>query len=251
MHVVLRARSLAAAATVILGVSACSTFQSPQGQTAEVPALQGWSARALPGKQATRYSVAQRGGRPCVLAQAQNSVSLWRREVAVPAGDISRIEFDWWITRQSRLSSVAQAHSDDAAARIVLGFEGDEARLPLRNRMQFDLVRTLTGESPPFATLMYVWDAQAEPETLIVSSRSDRVRKIVVGRGDGAQGRWQRISRDLQADFVRAYGEAPGRLISLAMMTDADNTASQTEACYGGIRLFDKQGSLLEGSLNF
>jgi hypothetical protein len=121
----------------------------------------------------------------------------------------------------------------------------------LRNRLQFDLVQTLTGEAPPFATLMYVWDANAAPETVIISARSDRIRKIVVGSGKQGLGSWQRLRRDVRADFQKAFGEAPGTLTSMAMMTDGDNTGSRAEACYGSILLLDSAQQALGGSLQF
>jgi hypothetical protein len=43
--------------------------------------------------------------------------------------------------------------------------------------------------------------------------------------------------RDLTADYIKAYGYAPGNLIGIALMTDTDNTKSQTRAYYGDIEL--------------
>ncbi|MDC8785471.1 DUF3047 domain-containing protein [Roseateles koreensis] len=214
-------------------------------------ALADWSARELPGKPATHYSVIERSGRPCVLAQANESASLWRRGMALDAHQIARLQFDWWIGGFAPQASVLEAETDDAPARILLGFSGDESQLSFRNRMQFELARTLTGESPPYALLMYVWDANAAVDTLTISSRSDRIRKIVVGTGprQAANKGWVRLERDPVADFTRAFGEAPGRLISMALMTDADNTHSQADACYGNILLLDPEGRILPGSL--
>lgn len=214
-------------------------------------AMKAWSARGLPGKKLTEYSFADRGGQACVLAQARQSVSLWRRSLNLSSQELHVLQFDWWIAGVGLLdkrASVTASSTDDAPARLLLGFDGDESRLSMGNRMQFELAEALTGEAPPFATLMYVWDRAAAPETVIVSARSDRIRKIVVGSGSG-DGRWQRLQRDVHADYLRAFGEAPGRLISMALMTDADNTASRAEACYGSILLLDAQSQLLDGSL--
>ena len=51
----------------------------------------------------------------------------------------------------------------------------------LRNTL---LAEALTGERPPYATLVYVWDATAPVGTVIINPRSDRIRKIVVDSGD-------------------------------------------------------------------
>ena len=216
-------------------------------------ALADWSTRSLPGKKVTRYSFSQRGGRDCILAEARQSVSLWRRALNVPIHALHSLQFDWWIAGVGLLdarASVTASSTDDAPARLLLGFDGDESRLSMANRMQFELAAALTGEAPPFATLMYVWDRAAAAETVVVSARSDRIRKIVVGTGSG-DGNWRRLQRDVRADYLLAFGEVPGRLISMALMTDADNTASRAEACYGSILLLDAQSQPLDGSLQF
>ena len=48
---------------------------------------------------------------------------------------------------------------------------------------------------------------------------------------------WRDHRRDLVADFRRAFGEDPGPLQAIAVMTDTDNTGSQAEAWYGPITL--------------
>jgi len=213
--------------------------------------LADWSARELPGKKSTRYDLVQRAGRACVRAQAKESASLWRRGMNQPTQQVASLQFDWWIGEFSTRASVVDADTDDAPARLLIGFDGDAGKLSMRNRMQFDLVRTLTGESPPYALLMYVWDANAPVDTLVTSTRSDRIRKIVVGSGprSPAHQGWASFKRDLVADFTRAFGEAPGPLISMALMTDGDNTRSRSDACYGDILLLDSQGQVLPGSL--
>ncbi len=193
--------------------------------------------------------MAQRDGQACVLAQASQSVSLWRRPLKIEPERLAALQFDWWIQTLEMGATVLDPDTDDAPARLLLGFDGDESGLSLRNRMQFDLVQTLTGEAPPFATLMYVWDASAAPETVLISARSDRIRKIVVGSGEGGRGSWQRLRRDVRADYIKAFGEAPGLLSSMAMMTDGDNTRSRAEACYGNILLLDGGQQALRGSL--
>lgn len=238
-------------AAVLLGGCASSLDRSQplDGDAPMPPALADWSERDLPGKRSTDYSFAARDGRACVLARADRSVSVWRRSLRLDAARLEAIEFDWWIATQPSRASIADPAKADAAVRLVLGFDGDEQRLSLRNRLQFELARTLTGESPPYATLIYAWDPALPLDTVIVSARSDRIREIVVGSGRPAHSQWQRLRRNPRADFERAFGEAPGALITMGVMTDGDNTVSRAEACYGDIVLLDAGGQALEGSL--
>ena len=232
-------------------LAACAQAPKAPPSAAQRPELDGWVMRELPGKRKTNYSLAERGGRPCVLAHAERSVSMWRRRLQLDVRQVERLEFDWWIASHQQDATVAAPETDDAPARLLLAFDGDVARLSARNRMLFELAETVSGEAPPFATLMYVWDAKAAPETLVVSRRSDRIRKIVVGSGPAEPARWRRFERDVAADYRRAFGEEPGPLVGAAFMTDGDNTGTRAEACYGAMVFRDAQQRSLPGSLVF
>ncbi|MBP7521960.1 MAG: DUF3047 domain-containing protein, partial [Leptothrix sp. (in: Bacteria)] len=62
---------------------------------------------------------------------------------------------------------------------------------------------------------------------------------VVVESGARRLGQWLRYERDVVADFRAAYGEDPGELIGIAVMTDSDNTGTEAEAFYGPIELWD------------
>jgi hypothetical protein len=121
--------------------------------------------------------------------------------------------------------------------RLVLAFEGDRSRLSPRDHMLSELARAITGEDMPYATLMYVWSSHHAPGTVLKSSRTDRIRKLVLESGPNRLNRWLDYERDIRADFVQAYGEEPGRLIAVGIMTDTDNTRASTQAWYGPVVL--------------
>lgn len=227
----------------LLGLLSGCAPQAPlradaSGPTSSIEAApDGWENVALPGKQPTRYVWDVASGQSAWRADSVRSASMWRKRLSVPASDLRQIEFAWRVDQLIPDAIVADAGQDDAPARILVAFDGDHAKLSLRNRMLFDLADTLTGERPPYATLMYVWaDAKSAPETVLISQRSDRIRKIVVDTGSQHLGHWRRHRRDLVADFLRAFGEPPGDVIGVALMTDSDNTGSAAQAWYGDIR---------------
>lgn len=119
---------------------------------------------------------------------------------------------------------------------MVFGFDGDRQRLSARNRNLFDLAETLTGEAPPFATLMYVWDPALPVGTVVVNPRTDRIRKIVVDSGPQHLRSWRDHQRNLAEDFRRAFNEEPGALVSVAVMSDSDNTKSQARSWFGPVQ---------------
>jgi hypothetical protein len=58
---------------------------------------------------------------------------------------------------------------------------------------------------------------------------------IVAASGSDRVGSWQEISRNLLEDYRRAFGEEPGRITAIGIMTDTDNTGGRAQAWYGDI----------------
>jgi hypothetical protein len=56
---------------------------------------------------------------------------------------------------------------------------------------------------------------------------------LVVESGTRNLNRWIDYERNIQADFEQAFGEPPGALVGIGIMTDSDNTHSSTRAWYG------------------
>lgn len=222
-------RRLSLAAALAATLVACTTPSPPDGTE--------WQVVTLPGKVPTRYEWSAKDGRPALQADSERSAAILRKRLSVDARRLGAVSFSWWVQDLVPGASVDDPEREDAPARVLFGFGGEWRRLPLRTRMQFELAQALTGEMPPYATLMYVWDSQLPIGTVVVSRRSDRIRKIVVDSGPGELRRWREHRRDLAADFRLAFGEEPGPLVSLAYMTDSDNTRSRARAWYGQVQL--------------
>lgn len=199
-----------------------------------------WEPFLLPGKPATRYRVTTKDGRWAIEASADHSASMLRRVVDVAPDQLQGIAWSWWVDAPLALADLGDIDRTDAPAQLVLAFDGDKSRLPMRTRMMFDLARALTGEEPPYATLVYAWSTNAPLESIVQNPRSDRVRKIVVDSGSTQVRRWREHRRDIVADYQRVFGEAPGRLIGVALMTDADNTRDRALAWYGRVCLLTR-----------
>ncbi len=201
--------------------------------------LADWQPMALPGKRATRYAYwpIGPGGGPALRAEADASASLLNHRVERAPQALGRLRFDWQVQRPGAPSDVRYRDLEDAPARIVLAFAGDHAGLSARNQLIFDLAELVSGERPPYATLMYVWNGAGPVDSVVVNPRTDRVRKIVVDAGSERLRQWRSHERDIAADFRRAFGEEPGGLIGVGLMTDADNTGGAALSWYGPVCL--------------
>ena len=225
----------------LLGVAAASAVGPALGACATAPAVTSaqadvdWHDVPLPGKRRTQYRWEIQPEGRVLLARAEASASMFRKRLPRPTEAPREVEFAWWAQALPEGGDVSDAASSDAAARIMFAFGGDLSTLSARNQMLFELARSLTGEAPPFATLAYVWDASAPVGRLVVHPRTDRMRKIVVESGSEGLRRWRRYRRSLAADYQFAFGEAPGPLLAVAVMTDGDNTRSSLFTRYRDI----------------
>lgn len=201
-----------------------------------------WQTIQLPGKLRNAFRLAQTDQRPAVQTESAGSISMLRQRLQVAPAQLGTLQFDWRVENLIEGADMTQRETEDSPVRLVLAFDGDRSRFSPRNAMLSELSRSLTGEDMPYAVLMYVWSNALPVGTVITNPRTDRIRKIVVESGPDRLRQWQRYQRDVRADFEQAFGEAPGVLQSIGIMTDTDNTRGRTQAAYGDIRLSPGRG---------
>ncbi len=202
-----------------------------------------WHEVQFPAKSPTLYSLDtqappnSQGQRTALKADAHESASMLRTAVRIEPGNLAHVSFSWLVPALIDKADMAHRDLDDSPVRVVLAFEGDRSTFSPKNAMLNELARLVTGEEMPYATLMYVWCNQRPVGSVIHNPRTDRIRKIVVESGAQGLEQWRSYERDIRADFVQAFGEAPGALVGIGLMTDSDNTHSNTVAWYGPIAL--------------
>lgn len=196
-----------------------------------------WESMALPGKLRSTFRVVQQDGRVAVQTEPVGSIGMLRQKLRIPSQQLHAIQFEWRASNLIDGADMTQRESEDSPVRVVLAFDGDRSRFSARNAMLNELTRSITGEEMPYAVLMYVWSNDQPVGTVITNPRTDRIRKIVLESGPARLGQWLRYERDVYRDFEQAFGEAPGMLQSIAIMSDTDNTRGHTLAGYGDIRL--------------
>ena len=186
----------------------------------------------------TRYTVVRDGQRQVLNARAAASATGLRCAVQIDPARFGQLQFSWRVRDVPPQADVSEAVLDDCPARLILAFDGDETRLPLGERLLFDKIELFTGQRLPYATLMYVWDGGRHAvESVHRNHRTTRIQYLTVESGAQRAGRWLHYQRDVVADFRRVYGEAPGQIIGVGVLTDADALKLQLEAWYGDITL--------------
>jgi hypothetical protein len=241
-------RRLACALAAVVLLAGCATRHTATPEVAASPwaaqsgqhgsaGAAAWLHKTFPGKVPTRFAYERIEGRDAVSVHANSSASMLHQVVRIEPQDLGHVRFSWKVPELIAQADLALREKDDAAVRIVLAFEGDRSRFTPRDAALSELARLVTGEEMPYATLMYVWSKTHAPGSVIHNGRTDRIRKLVVESGPQRLNRWLDYERNIAADFERAFGEKPGALVGVALMSDSDNTRSRARAWYGPLRL--------------
>ena len=176
-------------------------------------------------------------------AYADKSSSGLRHAVDIDPRQQPWLSWRWKVGSLIKRADNTRRDTEDSPVRIVLAFDGDKSKLSFLDTMLFDTAKLLSGHEFPYATLMYIWENQAPPETLIANTRTGRIQMLVAESGASQVGKWVSYERNIVDDYVKAFGEQPGRLIAIGVLTDTDNTAEQVEAWYGDIRVLHTSGA--------
>ena len=230
--------------TGLLGVAgaalaASSVLPDPAGSAPE-PAPP-WRVVGLPKQPPplTRYRVVDAEGGRVIEIDAQasygNLVHEW------PVGIAARqLSWRWRIERDNPLTDLRQKAGDDHVVAVCALFDLPLASIAFWERQMLRLARTLSGEPLPAATLCYTWDLRQRAGTVLDSPYTRRVRWLVL-RGEGdPPGTWRVEQRDLQADFLRLFGDEARMLppvTAVLVAGDADNTQGRSLALLGDLRL--------------
>jgi hypothetical protein len=210
------------------------------GEAERLP--QGWTPWLITRtKKPTQYRLQTEQGRTVLHARAEAAASGLMQELDIDPARLSQLDWHWKIERLINTADNYQGATEDSPVRIVLAFDGDKDVLPFADQMMFETGKLISGRDIPYATLMYIWENKAPVGTVINNSRSGRIKMVVAASGGAGIGQWRHFSRNIADDFQAAFGEKPGRLIGLGVMTDTDNTGESVEAWYGDIRLIPQR----------
>jgi hypothetical protein len=201
----------------------------------------GWHFyRIAPYKKNTIYRLERYQGRTVLAANSKTSASGLAVKLRPRSAQNLWLQWEWKAVGAIPQADNADSQHDDAPLRILVAFDGNKSKLPLKEKLTFEMASLISGQEMPYATVMYIWSGQNSVNTVLNNAHTSRVKMIVVDSGWDGLGEWRKHERDLAADYKLVYGEAPGNVIGIALLTDTDNTKSETRALYGDIELLRK-----------
>ena len=189
----------------------------------------------LPATPHTQYRLVASSEGTVLEANADRSASGFYRRIRIDPKRHPIVEWRWKVVQPVAGADARVPVREDSPARLVISFHGDINRLDFQERITLRLYKGLTGQTLPYAMLMYIWAGTLPGETTIPSEHTQKIQMIVVPSDEGRVGQWEQFRRNVLEDYRRIFGEEPGDIVAVGVMTDSDDTGQQARALYGDI----------------
>lgn len=198
----------------------------------------GWEPLEFPRiDQHTRYELITDDGVQVVQATADGSASGLIARVALAPGDSMLLRWQWKVSNVFEKGDARKKSGDDYPARIYVAFEFQPENAGFLERAKRKAVEVMFGETLPGNALNYIWANRLPEQTFIANAFTDQTMMVAVNSGSEQVGQWVTVERDIVADYREAFGEAPPRIVGVAIMSDADNTGERAQAWYRDVEL--------------
>ena len=195
----------------------------------------------LPATPHTQYRLVATSEGTVLEGNADRSASGLYRRIRIDPKSHPVVEWRWNVAQPVRGADARIPSREDSPARLVISFHGDIKRLDFQERITLRLYKGLTGQTLPYAMLMYIWAGNLPAETTIPSDHTAKIQMIVMPGDAGQVGQWVAFRRNVLEDYRRVFGEDPSDIVAVGVMTDSDDTGQQARALYGDITFLRAQ----------
>ena len=186
-----------------------------------------WRTVGLPDRYAipvAQFDMAQLDGKKVVRVRADsaygNLVHDWQ-------GPLTSLKWRWRLDNPLRNANLKSKNTEDIALKVCLTFDMPVDQVPSAERSKFKLAQFFSRDKLPTATLCYVWTQAEAAGAELTSPYTGRVHYVVLNSGEGQLKTWQEHTRNVNADFLKAFGtESPvvPAVTAIIVGADSDNT---------------------------
>ncbi len=201
------------------------------------PLMDGWEPLTIKKRAVTDYTLVEDSGTVVVKATSKASASGLVKRVMIAPEEYPILTWRWKVGNVLEKGDVSRKKGDDYPARLYITFDYDPSDLSLGDWIKYKVLRLLGYKDIPLRALNYIWANRAPVGTIVPNPYTHWVMMIAVQSGSEHIKTWQVEVRNIYEDYEAAFGEKPGRITGIALMTDTDNTGESATAYYGDISL--------------
>lgn len=134
------------------------------------------------------------------------------------------LKFSWKINNVYEKGNALEKDGDDYPIRIYVMFEYNPDEAGFWDSVKYDLAKSIYGKYPPHSSLNYIWSSKIQKEKIITSPYTDQAKMVVLDSSDTNLNQYRVHEVNVLKDYIEAFGENPPKNVSIAIMTDSDNT---------------------------
>lgn len=222
------------------GAQVLPAFSSAADGTPPAP----WRVVGLPGGKTplTRFDVVLQDNQKVLRIRADKSYGNLSYTFATPAV-AGVLRWRWRLDQPVADADLRLKKGDDTPVKVCALFDMPLENIRFVERNLLRVARLASGEYLPGATLCYVWDQKLAIGTELPNAFTRRMRYLVLNSGGSPLQQWVTHTRDLRADFLRAFGEETDTvppLLDIVVGADADNTGGSSLAYVGDLTLMEQ-----------
>jgi hypothetical protein len=169
-----------------------------------------WQVKVNRGK--PDFGVCQDDAVPCLHLKSMAASFALEHKVDVVPSQMPYLTWRWKVTQLPAGGDFRRSTTDDQAAQILVAFEDN---------------RVLT----------YIWDTSAPKGTAAQASPFPflHIFAVVCESGVADANRWISESRNVAADYARAFGRAASRVKGLRLQINSQHTGTVAESYFGEV----------------
>ena len=175
----------------------------------------GWTVKEFTGE--ASVELLRTDGQLALRLRSDRSSFAIYRDVVVDLNELPVLTWAWKVSRLPKGGDVRLAERDDQAAAVYVVFPKWPAPVTRSD------------------VIGYIWDTTAPVDTRVANPQAANVKLIVVESGPRTVGQWRHYERNLVNDYVDLFGRQPPRAGKIALMSDSNDTRTDTEALFAGL----------------
>jgi len=134
------------------------------------------------------------------------------------------LKFAWKINNIYEKGNALEKDGDDYPIRIYIMFEYNPEKAGFWQAVKYDLAKSIYGEYPPHSSLNYIWSNKVQEDKIITSPYTDQAKMVVLDSSVTHLNKYRVHEVNVLEDYKKAFGENPPKNVTIAIMTDSDNT---------------------------
>lgn len=184
------------------------------------------------------YTAESNGTISYLKASSSNSASALLYKETFNVYDYPKIKWTWKVDNVYKKAVISEKSGDDYPIRLYIMFQYDPSNSTFFEKIKYKTAKLIYGQYPPLAGLNYVWSSQETTMKYYASPYTDKAIMFPLEKGSKNIGKWITESVDLLEDYREVFKKEPPKNVSIAIMSDSDNTKESAISYITDIEIF-------------